>query len=195
MQLLVVLFVEPLWLQSLPPNSGTGLLHGRVLIWSPLPQLTEQILHEFHSFHPPSTEKNNCMMYISNKKYIKYLVLNLISMQVVTRTVNHIADFSCAVCWTIIIASSSAIFWHWIVALTGSYLITISTTCRASTPWVPFTPTPINCKKKIFCKKIFGVYSFYYYFIFVLFSFLVYILYSILFWKHYYPDKEPNCSF
>ena len=56
-QLLVVLLVEPLWSQSRPPYSGTGLLHCRVLIWSPFPQVSEQELHEFHPPQPPSTIK------------------------------------------------------------------------------------------------------------------------------------------
>ena len=84
--------VDPSTVQSIPPNSGTGLSQTRVLPWVPPPQLTGHSGHELHSPQPPLTWKNsnesfkslvfkiifqNCLNQPSNHCYIQYAYLNL----------------------------------------------------------------------------------------------------------------------
>ena len=44
-------------LQLAPPNLGTGLLHFRVLVRVPMPQVRVQSPNDVHLPKPPSTEK------------------------------------------------------------------------------------------------------------------------------------------
>ena len=41
--------------QSLPPQLGLGLVHARLVVIMPPPQLAEHSDSSFHSLHPPST--------------------------------------------------------------------------------------------------------------------------------------------
>ena len=53
--LLVDLIIVLLATQSLPPHDNDGLLHSRVLVWFPPPQVTLQAVKLVHSLQPPLT--------------------------------------------------------------------------------------------------------------------------------------------